>query len=173
MVKMIEHDPNYFGKPIADTALEITAHQRQASRKREAKNVALIICVLCGLASVACIGMLVGSYDSENDAAYIFGLVLIGSVFLFSFFASRNWRKEMCAFNFMIQQRQQTIASLEQQNVMDTRIGNYIICPHCEATLEYVPLGSPPTVEGLKHCLKCGRQFFTSGLNSYPVLFKK
>jgi len=63
--------------------------------------------------------------------------------------------------------------SMEQQNVMDTKVGDYVICPYCATPSDYFALKSPPPVEGLKHCLKCGRQFFTSGLNSYPVLFKK
>src|SRR5665213_2181975 len=45
-VKMIEHDPNYFGKRIADNILKITAHQRQASRKKSIKNLALFFLVL-------------------------------------------------------------------------------------------------------------------------------
>jgi hypothetical protein len=173
MVKMIEHDPNYFGKRISDNAFKITWHQREASRKKTIKNFALAICVLMWLiGSLPFLGALLSPHDSEQGFV-IPGLVLWGMVSLFPFAIFRIFRKEMREDNLMIQHFQQTNSSIEQQNLMDTRVGDYIICPHCETTSDYVPLNSPPPIEGLKHCLKCGRQFFTSGLNSYPVLFKK
>ena len=174
MVKMIEHDPNYFGKRIADNALKITWHQREVLRKKTIKNFALIIYVLMWLlGGLAGFGILVGPHDSGDIGSSLVGLVLWGMISFFPFAIFLKFRKEICKFNIMIQNFQQTTASLEQQNLMDTRVGDYIICPHCEATSDYVPANSPPPVAGLKHCLKCGRQFFTSGLNSYPVLFSK
>jgi hypothetical protein len=174
MVRMIEHDPNYFGKQIANNALKITQHQRQVPRKKTIKNFALIICVLMWLfGGLACLGILVGPHDSDDVGSGIVGLVLLGMVSLFPFAVFIKFRKEVCEYNLMIQKFQQTNSSLEQQNLMDTRIGDYVVCPHCETTSDYVPINSPPPVEGLKHCLKCGRQFFTSGLNSFPVLFNK
>ena len=170
---MIEHDPNYFGKRIVDNALKITWHQRQVSRKKIIKNFALFICVLMWLlGGLACLGILVVPHDSET-VAVMGGVVSWGMVSLFPFAVFLKFRKEICEYNSLIQNFQQTSSSLEQQNLMDTRIGDYIICPHCETTLDYVPLKSAPPIEGLKHCLKCGRQFFTSGLNSFPVLFNK
>jgi ribosomal protein L37AE/L43A len=170
MVKMIEHDPNYFGKQIADNALKIMVHQRQASRKKSIQSFALIMCVLLwSFGALAFLGILVGPHDSNSVGSGVVGLVILGLVSLFPFFVFRNFHKEMREYNLMVQNLRQTNASLEQQNLMDTRIGDYIVCPHCETTSDYVPINSPPPVEGLKHCLKCGRQFFTSGLNSFPV----
>jgi DNA-directed RNA polymerase subunit RPC12/RpoP len=173
MAKMIEHDPNYFGKRIADNAFKITVYQREVSPKKTIKNFALFICVLMwsfvGLMTLPAIC----DPDSDVRTSMWVGLVLLGLLSLIPFFVFRKFRKEMCEYNLLIQKFQQENSFLEQQNLMDTRVGDYIICPHCETTSDYVPLNSPPPVEGLKHCLKCGRQFFTSGLNSYPVLFKK
>lgn len=177
MVRMIEHDPNYFGKRIADNALKITWHQRQASQKKIIKNLALIFCVLLwsfgGLGCLAVlVGLFVGPHDSDDGSGMV-GVILLGLISLFPFFVFRNFRKEMREYNLMVQNLQQTNSSFEQQNLMDTKIGDFIICPHCETTSDYVPINSPPPIQGLKHCLKCGRQFFTSGLNSFPILFNK
>ncbi|HEY5296330.1 MAG TPA: hypothetical protein VIK59_00220 [Verrucomicrobiae bacterium] len=176
MVKMIEHDPNYFGKQIADNAFKITVHQRQASRKKTIKNLGLIFCVLLwSFGGLIFLVILAAAYahDYESVGSGIAGLVILGLLSLFPFFVFRNFRKEMNEYNLIVQNLQQTNASLEQQNLMDTKVGDYIVCPHCETMSDYVPINSPPPAEGLKHCLKCGRQFFTSGLNSFPILFKK
>lgn len=174
MVKMIEHDPNHFGKRISENALKITWHQRQVFWKRIGKNFALIICVLIWLfGGLVCLAILGGPHDSDGVGSGIGILVVFGMASLIPFAVFLNFRKEICEYNSLIQNFQQTSSSLEQQNLMDTRVGDYIICPHCETTFNYVPMNSPPPVEGLKHCLKCGRQFFTSGLISYPIVFKK
>jgi Zn finger protein HypA/HybF involved in hydrogenase expression len=176
MVKMIEHDPNYIGKSIADNDLKLSIYQRQASRNKLIKNLSLIICLLMWLfGGFVLIPLLNGPNrsDSLNFILAINGLVLLGvlsPILLFAFFYCR---KEVSNGSLMIQKFRQTISSLNQQNLMDTRIGDYILCPHCEATLDYFPLNSPPPLEGLRHCLKCGKQFFTKGLHSYPILPNK
>ena len=174
MVKMIEHDPNYFGKQIADNALKISWHQRQLLSKKIGKNFALFICVLMWLfGGILCLGALAGP-PNPNDTSGMFGVVVVLGLFsLAPYFAYRNFKKEMNEYNLMVRNLQQINSSLEQQNLMDTKVGDFILCPHCTTTLDYVSVNSPPPIEGLKHCLKCGRQFFTSGLNSFPVLFKK
>jgi hypothetical protein len=174
MVKMIEHDPNYFGKRIAENTHKIAVHQRQAFRKKTIKNRALVICVLMwSLGGLACLGILVGPHDSESVSSGVVGFVLSAIASLFPFAVFVYFRKEMREYNLMIHKFQEANSSLQQQNLMDTRIGDYIVCPHCEATLDYFPVNSPPPIEGLKHCVKCGRQFFTTGLNAYPVRFNK
>jgi hypothetical protein len=175
-VKMIEHDPNYFGKQIADNVVKITVHQRQASQKKTIKNLGLIFCVLLwSFSGLVFLVILAAAFahDSESVGSCIAGLVILGLLSLFPFFVFHNFRKEMNVYNLMVRNLQQTNSSLEQQNLMDTKVGDNMLCPHCETTFGYVPVNSPPPIEGLKHCLKCGRQFFTSGLNSFQVLFKK
>jgi len=180
MVKMIEHDPNCFGKRIEENKRFIVAINRRLSSHRFKRLIALIFIVVMGLVMVmAILGALEAlesppdkSDDSNDVGMALVGLVMCGFFMLLPVLAFFYCRKEIRQDNLLIQKLQQTISSFEQQNHMDTRIGNYIICPHCETTLEYVPVDTPPPIEGLKHCLKCGRQFFTSGLNSYPVLFK-
>jgi Zn finger protein HypA/HybF involved in hydrogenase expression len=174
MVKMIEHDPDFFGKLITENTLKIAVHQRQASRKKATKTLALACCVLLwSFGALACFGILVGPRDSESVGTGIVGVVLLAIVSLFPFAVFLYFRKEMREYNLMIQKFQQTISSLEEQNSMDTKVGDYIVCPHCESALDYFALNCPPPVEGLKHCLKCGRQYFSNGLNSYRVLFNK
>jgi DNA-directed RNA polymerase subunit RPC12/RpoP len=99
--------------------------------------------------------------------------ILFGLPTLIPFYKYRRLRKQARECKSQIKNLQQANLSMEQQNMMDTKIGDYIICPYCATPSDYVVLNSPPPVEGLKHCLKCGRQFFSGGLNSYPVLFKK
>lgn len=176
MVKMIEHDPNCFGKRIEENKRLIVAINRRLSGHRFKRLIALIFIVLMGLVMVmvilAALEATTDKSDDSNSVGLAFvGLVLSGFFMLLPVWAFFYCRNEIRQDNLLIQKLQQTISSLEQQNQMDTRIGDYIICPHCETTLEYVPVDTPLPIEGLKHCLKCGRQFFTSGLKSYPVLF--
>jgi hypothetical protein len=175
MVKMIEHDPDYFGKHIAINALKTAALQRQVPRGKIIKNIALffffVLMFWCG--SVIYVGVFAEPHDSDTVVAVIMVFIFFGLPSLIPFYVYRRYRKQVRDYNSLIKNLQQTNSSLEQQNLMDTKIGDYIICPYCATPSDYVALNSPPPVEGLKHCLKCGRQFFTSGFNSYPVLFKK
>ena len=176
MLKMCEHDPNHFGKRIADNAFKIGIYQRQASRNKTIKNFALVIFVLMWLfGGLVLVLLFEGSKDPDSVSfgLGIYGLVFLGLLSPILLFAYIHCRKDVFNCNLMIQKFQETNFSLQKQNLMDTRVGDYIVCPHCEATLDYFPINSPPPVEGLKHCLKCGRQFFTKGLNSYPVRFNK
>jgi|SRR5665213_263168 len=175
MVKMIEHDPDYFGKHIANNALKTAALQSQLSGGKIKKSIALLIFLVmlfwCG--SVVCVGVFAEPHDSDDVVAGIVLLVFSGLVSLIPFYVYRRFREQVREYNSTIRNLQQANLSMEQQNLMDTKIGDYVICPYCAVPSDYFALKSPPPVEGLKHCLKCGRQFFTSGLNSYPVLFKK
>ena len=173
MVKMNEHNPDFFGKLIAENRLKITAHERQVSRKKIIKNVALFVCgVMWFIGCLGLLGALLPPHDADH-AAVIVGLILWAMVSLFPFAVFLKFRNEMREYGVMILKFQQAIASFEQQNSMDTKIGDFIVCPHCDSPADYFPLNSPPPPEGLKHCLKCGRQYFTNGLNSYRALFNK
>lgn len=175
MAKMIEHNPGYFGKRIADNATKITALQSQLSGEKVKKSIALLIFLVmlfwCGC--VVCVGIFAEPHDSDTVGAVIMVFILFGLPTLIPFYKYRRLRRQTREGNSQIKNLQQANLSMEKQNVMDTKIGDYIVCPYCTAPSDYVALNSPPPVEVLKHCLKCGRQFFTSGLNSYPVLFKK
>jgi hypothetical protein len=175
MVKMAEHDPGYFAERIADNALKITELQYQVPRKKIIKNIALFffIALMFWSGSVICVGVFAEPHDSDNVVGGIVLLVISGLLSLIPFYVYRLFREQVRECNSQIASLQQANLSMEQQSLMDTKVGDYIICPHCATPSDYVALDSPPPVEGLKHCLKCGRQFFTSGLNSYPVLFKK
>jgi len=174
MVKMIEHDPNHFGKRIAENAIKITALQREVSRKKSIKRAMLAICLLLWLlGALSFFVILLGPHDSNDVGANFGGLVCLLSLSVIPLLIFRNFRKEVHEYILMVQNLKQETLSLEQQNLIDTKIGDFIICPHCKSTSEYVPLNSSPPLQGLKHCLKCGRQFFTNGLSSYPVLFNK
>lgn len=62
--------------------------------------------------------------------------------------------------------RQQALAREGDEDVL---AGHIITCPDCEAVLDFILMGKPmPT--GLQHCLKCGKQFFTSQGYSYPLV---
>jgi len=114
--------------------------------------------------------------SSEPDliiTADIVTVIIFGLPALVALFFYIRFRKQVLACKSKIKDLQQANLSMEQQNSMDTKIGDYIVCPHCAAPSDFVVLKSPPPAEGLRHCLKCGQQFFTSALNSYPVLFKK
>jgi hypothetical protein len=174
LVKMIEHDPNYFGKRIADNAFKISIYQRQASRNKTIKNFALVICVLMWLFGGLVLVLIFEGSKGPDSYAFglgVCGLGLLGLLSPVPIFAFIHCRKEVFDCNLMIQKCQETSSSLQQQNLMNTRVGDYIVCPHCDAALDYFPVNSAPPIEGLRNCLKCGRQFFTKGLNSYPVLF--
>ena len=58
----------------------------------------------------------------------------------------------------------------ELEGQQEITVGNYILCPHCEKVFEFVKSENWP--EGLKHCLGCGKQFYTSQGRSYPATFK-
>ena len=170
MVRMIEHDPNYFGNQIEDKKRAITASKALKYPIYILKYFFLIICVIAGLAEVlGGISLLLHKSNSDDDVIGLFGGICL---FAFAFMLFWKFRSSVKRHDVVIQHCQQTIYSLEYQNQTDTKIGDYIICPHCENHFEYVALNSMPPAESLKHCLNCGRQFFTSGLNSYPVKFK-
>jgi DNA-directed RNA polymerase subunit RPC12/RpoP len=175
MVKMAEHDPSYFSKRIDSNAQKIDALQRQVPWKKIRKNISFFsFIVLMFFAGVSlCYGVFEKSQDSDNFDAGIGSFVFWGLLSLIPFYRYRRFRKQLRECSSQIQNLKQANLSFEQQNVMDTKIGDYITCPYCAAQSDYIALKSPPPVEGLKHCLKCGRQFFTSGLNSFPVIFKK
>jgi len=175
MVKMAEHDPDYFRERIANNAYRITDLQKQVPWKKIIKYIALLFFIplmsWCGI--VVCVVVFAEPHDSDDVVAGIVLLVFSGMPALISFYVYRRFRNQLREYNSQIKKLQQANLSMEQQNLMDTKIGDYVICPYCAAPSDYVALKSRPPVEGLKHCLKCGRQFFTSGLNSYPILFKK
>ena len=175
--KMIEHDPDHFGKSISKNLRGIIEINRRISSHKLKKRIAQFFSVLmAAVMAMAILGTLVGPPDKPDDpgsGGAAVGLILWGLLMLWPILAFFSFHKKIHQDNSLIQNLQQTIFSLELENSMDTRVGDFIICPHCETVLEYVPLNSPPPVEGLKHCLKCGRQFFTSGLTSYPVLLNK
>jgi hypothetical protein len=177
MAKMFEHDPDRFGKSIAENNRGIVEINRRLSSYKTKKLIALIFTVLMGaFIAVVILGTLIGPSDENGNAdsgGAVGSFVILGLLMIWPASAFYIYRKKIFQDKSLIQKLQQTISSLEQQNVMDTKIGDYVICPHCETTLNYVALNSPLPVEELKHCLKCGKQFFTSGLNSYPILFKK
>jgi len=169
-VKMIEHDPDHFGKPIAENARGILLLNRQLSNQKVKKGIALALCVLTALVcSIVILGIL-----GEHDEAIIVmqGFFVSGVVMLLPIAAFLHFTKSANTISTLIQKQQQILSSLERQNQQDTRVGDYIVCPYCEAASVYVPLNSPPPLDGLKHCLKCGKQFFTTRLDSYPVVFK-
>ena len=174
IVKMIEHDPSYFGKLIEDNKRVIATSIALKKPAYILKNLFLCFLFFVGLGEV-CVGLdLLTNKSNSNDDVNAFFASIFGGVGLFvvSFMLFWKFRKSVKQHDAVIQHCQQTIYSLEYQNQTDTKIGDYIICPHCENPFEYVPLNSLPPAESLKHCLNCGRQFFTSGLNSYPVRFK-
>jgi len=178
MVKMIEHDPSFFGKQIEDKKVEIS--------NRQASNFPIYIqqfffggiCafLLVGIVRYSFILALVFTHHKDMERwelGDVYTSITWRSIlFVISIVMFFINRKTIKARNIQIQNCQQTIALLEYNNREDIKIGDYIICPHCETPFEYAALNSIPPVESLKHCLNCGRQFFTSGLNSYPVRFK-
>jgi DNA-directed RNA polymerase subunit RPC12/RpoP len=124
-----------------------------------------------GLIGLLCIYSLL-FYSQDDTVGGIIAVSGLGVIIIISFLLFRKFRKRIKYQDLIIDQCQQAIYSLEHENQMDTKVGDYIVCPHCETPFEFVALNSTPPVESLKHCLNCGRQFFTSGLNSYPARFK-
>lgn len=179
IVKMIEHDPGYFSKRIAVNVTKITALKNELPWKVTKKCIALpiFLVMLLGWGIFLCVGLWEGifiqSHDSGTMVAEIVTLILFGLPALISFKIYRPLREQVRELKSQLKDLQQANLFMEQQNSMDTKIGDYIVCPYCAALSDFVALNSPPPAEGLRHCLKCGQQFFTGGLNSYPVLFKK
>ena len=62
-------------------------------------------------------------------------------------------------------------ALLELLPKQEITVGYNTICPHCEAVFVCVKAGSPYPLEGIKHCLGCGKQFYTTNGVCYPVKF--
>ncbi len=175
IVKMSEHDPNFFGRRIADNALTISVYQRAASRNKIIKTIALVMLVTMWLFGGFVLVPIVKSYktDSYTCDLAIMGLIFLANVSPILIFALIYCRKEIFSSKLEIQKFEQMNLSLAKQNLMDIKIGDYIVCPCCEAILDFFAIGTSPPKEGLKHCPKCGRQFFTKDLNSFPVLFNK
>ena len=174
MVKMIEHDPSYFGNQIAELTRKIASYNAIKYPVYILQLTFLSICIILGIVELLCCFSILAhppEYRSEFGDS-VLAIIGCGVLFLISFLLFRRYRKAIKAHNLIIHNCQQTIYSLEHENQMDTKVGDFIICPHCETPFEYVGLKSMPPLESLKHCLNCGRQFFTSGLNSYPVRFK-
>jgi rubredoxin len=180
IIKMIEHDPGYFSKRIAINTTKITALQNELPWKVTKKNIALpiFLVMLIGWGIVLSLVLWTALFvkprpDGDVVEQIVIFLFLIGLPALISFFIYRPLHNRVRELKSQLKELQQSNLSMGQENSRDTKIGDYIVCPHCAAPSDYVALKSPPPAEGLRHCLKCGQQFFTSGLNSYPVLFKK
>jgi|ERR1700722_828526 len=171
MVKMIEYDPSYFGKQIAGENNKITGYKALKYPIYILQAVFLSICVVLVLVELLCFYSIM-FYSHDDFVGNIVAVVGVGVFFFISFLLFRRFRSAIKTHNLNIQNCQQAIYSFEHQNQTDTKVGDYIVCPHCETAFEYIPLNSAPPTESLKHCLNCGRQFFNSGLNSYPVKFK-
>jgi len=174
MARMIEHDPDHFGKTISKNTRDIVEINRGISSHKIKKLIAQIIIILMGpLMALAALVAIVAIASKDFGPSGLVPLIFLSMLMLWPVLMFLSYRKQIRQDNLLIQSLQQATASLKRQNLMDTKVGDYLVCPHCEAALEYVPLNSPPPVDGLKHCLKCGSQFFVSGLISYPVLFKE
>ena len=171
MVKMIEYDASFYGKQIEAKKGAIAASKVIKYPIYILQVVFLSICVLLVLVELLCFYS-IAFYSHDDPSGNVVAVVGVGIFFAISFWLFRKFRKRIKYQDLIIQHCQQTIYSLEYQNQTDAKIGDYIVCPHCETPFEYVVLNSMPPAESLKHCLNCGRQFFTSGLNSYPVRFK-
>jgi DNA-directed RNA polymerase subunit RPC12/RpoP len=171
MVKMIEYDPSFYGKQIEAKKSAIAASKVIKYPIYILQVVCLSACVLLGLIGLLCIYSLL-FYSQDDTVGGIIAVSGLGVIIIISFLLFRKFRKRIKYQDLIIDQCQQAIYSLEHENQMDTKVGDYIVCPHCETPFEFVALNSTPPVESLKHCLNCGRQFFTSGLNSYPARFK-
>jgi DNA-directed RNA polymerase subunit RPC12/RpoP len=153
MVKMIEYDPSYFGRQIADINNEISARK---TLKFPIYILQFIFGGICAfLLLVGTLGFIVGiftvlfSAHKEDNGDFIFGVISCAILFIPSYLLFRRYRKAIQAHNLIIQNSQQTIASLEYNNIVDSKIGDHIICPHCENAFEYVHMNTPPPVEGL------------------------
>lgn len=175
MVKMAEHDPDYFADRIKDNAHEIRRLEQLLPGKKIKKYVTLLIFLglVFVLGSVVLAAVFAEPHDRDTVGDGIIACIIFGVPAVVLFFAYRYFSEEAAECKAEIKGLQQQRLSMEKQNQMDTKIGDHVVCPYCAAASVYVALKSLPPAEGLKHCLKCGRQFFTSGLNSYPVLFKQ
>ena len=169
---MIDHDPSRFEKQVAHQNREIAKSQALKVPVQILKFFFLAICILVGLVElVVGFTFLIQKHESDSTEA-VLGFFGCAALFIVSFMLFLKFQKSNKQHNAVIQNCQLAIYSLERDSLMDTKVGDYIICPHCENPSDYFPQGSLPPVEGLKHCLNCGKQFFTSGLNSYQVIFK-
>ena len=177
MAKMNECNPDLFGKKISENSRGIIEINRRISSQKSKKLVALVFVFLMGgFMALATMGTLVEAFDKNSNSdvgGSIVGLVLWGVLMLWPVIAFFVYRNKIREDDLTIQKLEQTIVTLELENNTDTRVGDFVVCPHCENSLSYVPLNAPPPINGLKHCLKCGKQFFTSGLTSYPILLSK
>jgi hypothetical protein len=130
----------------------------------------LFVCIVVGLIALSmCIVILTKNIDLNSGVCF---LIICGVLFVVALMFFWNFKKSIQRQDLIIKHLEQAIHSLEYENQIDTKVGDFIVCPHCDTPFEYISLNSIPPVESLKHCLSCGRQFFTSGLNSYPVRFK-
>jgi DNA-directed RNA polymerase subunit RPC12/RpoP len=171
MAKMAEHDPNRFGKCIAETRHDAEKISRRLFGHKVQRIIALVVTIFTVLILAALLGSSNKNNGPDSDDATL--LWFWGLLTMLPLFALLSLHNKVRYDKSLLQKLQQRVSTLEQQNVTDTRIGDNVTCPYCEALSSYIPLNSPPPAEGLKHCLKCGKQFFTSGLTSYPVLFNK
>lgn len=173
LVKMIDYDKSYFGNQIVDKSNEISNRKKLKYPFYILQAVCLCACVLFALLEIVCIISIVFYSDGTSSAiSNTFVLLFLFSLIAASVLLFLKFRKKVNEQDLIIKNYQEIIYSLQQANLGDTKIGNYIICPHCENEFEYIHLNAIPPIDSLKHCLSCGRQFFTSGLTSYPIMHK-
>ena len=170
MVKMIEHDPSFYGKQIEGKQNAINVSKALKYPIHFLKIFSLFVCVVVVIGEVF-LGLSILTKKSNSDDDIIGFFASIG-VFVVSFMLFWKFRKSIKQHDLVIQGLTQKIHSLECDNRTDTKIGDYIICPSCESHFEFIPTNSIPPADSLKHCLSCGKQFYTSGLNSYPIKHK-
>lgn len=167
--------PEFFARQIAITTQEVNALQQQREQASLARKLWLVANIVwipfIALSAFSLLDMMVhGKKEFDNlwMSAILFIVCPIGLLFFL------KWRKSKLLIGSVykaIQEQLNHISVLELEKQEDVTIGNYVLCPFCETVVEYVPLGVAHT-DGLRHCLSCGRQVYTSGGFSYPVILK-
>ncbi len=192
--KRADYEPNYFDgqctnnrNAIAALREAIAGDEGQRSGWKWLSGLFGLIPSFCilGLVWLLLIGLLhilIGDFAKHtielpgDELEGMFGAILIfGAVWLIPLFACRQrmseFTKQILAAQLQVNTLEQSNGALEIQKQEVVPVGSYLLCPYCES--QYVYLERNESVEeGLKHCLRCGKQFFVTQGNSYPVIFQ-
>jgi ribosomal protein L37AE/L43A len=175
-MKRLAVEPDYFREAYTEQCNVISKLRAAIMKDKVYKIVWLCASILFGLFAVIAIWevlvIIFRSTDDGQDHTDALAMCFVTGVpalicLLFWF----NKRRVIRIAETQQQAWGRSKATLEMQKTEDVTVGSYILCPHCETVYEYVEINKAG-IEGLKHCLGCGKQFFTTRGYSYPVIFK-
>ncbi len=174
--KKAKRIPNYFDEiTINDNSIRGFRLSLVGCRIKIAVFAAVSVLLLCLVVLFVIAGFNSAFIPGSKDAEGVVVSVIFGGVISFLLFHSfrrfrwaRDYHSEFSTEMIRLRNRNQKVVAEKDDDVL---VGHHVSCPYCSKSFEFIWAEHPMPV-GLQHCLKCGKQFFTTNGYSYPLVHK-